>query len=66
MNDTKLILFTVLYTSYLDRDRELATKMNVNNISVHYSRWLSENKDLVYYDIVTKSMNEFISTKCFM
>ena len=36
MNDTKLILFTVLYTSYLDRDRELATKMNVNNISVHY------------------------------
>ncbi len=66
MNDTRLILFTVLYTSYLDRDRELATKMNVNNISVHYSRWLSENKDLVYYDIVTKSMNEFISTKCFM
>lgn len=66
MNDTKLILFTLLYTSYIGRHRELATKMNVNNISVHYSRWLSENKDLVYYDIVTKSMNEFISTKCFM
>ena len=66
MNDTKLILFTVLYTSYLDRDRELATKMNVNAISVHYSKWLSENEELVGYDIVWQSMDDFISTKCFM
>ena len=66
MNDTKLILFTMLYTLYIDRDRELATKMNVNNINIHYSKWLSENNDLVGYDDVTKSMDEFISTKCFM
>ena len=65
MNDTKLILFTLLYTSYIGRHRELATKMNVNGISVQYSKWLSENEELVGYDIVLQSMDDFISTKCF-
>lgn len=66
MNDTKLILFTLLYTLYIGRHRELATKINVNNISVHYSKWLSTNKDLIGYDIVSQSMDDFITSKCFL
>lgn len=66
MNDTKLILFTLLFTTYLNRSREIGTKMNTNAISVAYSKWLSLNSELVGYDVVSQSMDEYISTKCFL
>ena len=66
MNDTRLILFTMIYCSYIDKDRLVFNKAQTNAISVQYSKWLYENEELLGYSVVEESMIEFISSKCFL
>lgn len=65
MSDTRLVLFTMIYCTYIDSDRMVFSKSQINSISVQYSKWLSKNQDLRGYDIVEESMINFISSECF-
>ena len=66
MIDTKLILFALIYSSYIDRDRICFDKYQTNNIAKFYAKWLSKNEQLIGYDTVEESIIKFISTECFL
>lgn len=66
MSDTRLVLFTMIYCTYIDPDRMVFSKSQINSISVQYSKWLSENQNLTGYNIVEESMIKFIGSECFL
>lgn len=66
MIDTKLILFTLIYSSYIDKDRMCFNKYQTSSVSKFYAEWLSKNGHLIGYEVVEESIIKFISTKCFL
>lgn len=63
MNDSKLNLFTLLYTEQLDQndDKLLQIKSNINFFSLAYLEWVTNNEYLTDYEDIKNSMTQFIS-----
>lgn len=65
MNDTRLILFTRIYSKHLEENNEYdklqLIKSNINFFSLAYSEWLFKNENMIGYDNIIKSMEDFIS-----